>query len=67
VIIPSGTLFLPARFLSLPIGELYESVRTGEPAFQRIFGQPFFEYLAAHPVERPDVGWQIPNLFEDAP
>jgi hypothetical protein len=38
-----GALFLPARFLWLPIGELYESVRTGEPAFQRIFGRPFFE------------------------
>jgi hypothetical protein len=46
-----GALFLPARFLWLPIGELFESVRTGEPAFRRIFGQPFFEYLAAHPAD----------------
>jgi len=44
-------LFLPARFLWLPLGELYESVRTGDPAFQRIFGQGFFEYLGAHPAD----------------
>jgi hypothetical protein len=44
-----AALFLPAPFLWRPLGELYESVRSGEPAFQRVFGQPFFEYLAAHP------------------
>src|SRR5580658_8723931 len=32
-------LFLPAHFLWRPLGELYESVRTGEPGFDRIFGQ----------------------------
>jgi hypothetical protein len=42
-------LFLPAAFLWRPIGELCESVRTGEPAFERVFGQRFFEYLASHP------------------
>lgn len=43
-----AALFLPAPFLWRPVGELYESVLSGEPAFQRIFGQPFFAYLAAH-------------------
>jgi len=42
-------LFLPAPFLWRPLGELYESVRTGDPAFERIFGQQFFQYLAARP------------------
>ena len=46
-----GALLLPAAFLWRPLGELYESVRTGEPAFQKVFGQRFFEYLAAHPAE----------------
>ena len=46
-----GVLFLPAPFLWRPLGELYESVRTGEPAFQRIFGQRFFEYLAEQPAD----------------
>ena len=46
-----AALFLPAPFLWLPLGELYESVRTGEPAFERIFGQRFFDYLAAHPAD----------------
>ncbi len=43
------TLFLPAPFLWRPLGELYESVRTGEPVFERIFGERYFEYLSAHP------------------
>jgi len=46
-----AALFLPAAFLWLPLGELYQSVRTGEPAFQRVFGQHFFDYLAAHPAD----------------
>jgi len=46
-----GALLLPAAFLWRPLGELYESVRTGEPAFQKVFGQRFFAYLAAHPAE----------------
>jgi len=43
------TMFLPAAFLWRPLGELYESVRTGGPAFERIFGQPFFDYLSTNP------------------
>jgi hypothetical protein len=46
-----SALFLPAPFLWQPLGGLYESVRTGERAFQRVFGQRFFDYLAAHPAE----------------
>jgi hypothetical protein len=46
-----AALFLPAAFLWRPIGDLYESVRTGEPSFPRIFGKPFFEYLAANPQD----------------
>jgi hypothetical protein len=30
-------------------GELLHSVRTGEPAFDRVYGQPLFDYLAGHP------------------
>jgi hypothetical protein len=44
-------LFLPAAFLWRPLGELYESVRTGQPAFPRIFGADFFNYLAVHPED----------------
>jgi O-methyltransferase/methyltransferase family protein len=44
----ASALFLPAAFLWRPLGELHETVRTGEPAFPRIFGQRFFEYLASH-------------------
>jgi hypothetical protein len=46
-----AALFLPAAFLWRPIGELHESIRTGEPAFPRIFGQQFFDYLAANPED----------------
>lgn len=46
-----AALFMPAAFLWRPIGELHESVRTGEPAFPRIFGRQFFDYLAANPED----------------
>ena len=52
----TAALFLPAPFLWRPLGELYESVRSGEPAFQRIFGQPFFDYLAAHSADAANRG-----------
>jgi hypothetical protein len=29
--------------------EMLHSVRTGEPAFDHVFGSPFFDYLTAHP------------------
>jgi ubiquinone/menaquinone biosynthesis C-methylase UbiE len=32
-------------------GELLYSVRTGEPAFDRIFGQPLFAFLSQHPEQ----------------
>lgn len=38
-----------SRFQWLAWGDLYESVRTGEPAFARVFGIPIFEYLREHP------------------
>jgi SAM-dependent methyltransferase len=43
-----NALFLPAAFLWRPLGELEYSVRTGEPAFERIFGRRFFDYLGGH-------------------
>jgi hypothetical protein len=46
-----NAMFLPAPFLWRPLGELYESVRSGEPAFEKIFGEPFFDYLASHPAD----------------
>ena len=33
--------------------DLTEAVRSGEPAFDRRFGQPFFAYLAEHPEHGP--------------
>jgi ubiquinone/menaquinone biosynthesis C-methylase UbiE len=30
-------------------GELTHAVRTGEPAFEKIYGKPFYDYLAANP------------------
>ena len=32
-------------------GELLHSVRTGEPAFEKIYGQGVFEFLAEHPEQ----------------
>jgi hypothetical protein len=35
-------------------GDLLETVRTGAPAFDRLFGQPFFAYLGEHPAQAED-------------
>jgi SAM-dependent methyltransferase len=32
-------------------GDLYETVKTGQPAFDRVHGEPFFDYLAHTPVD----------------
>lgn len=66
-----GVLFLPAPFLWRPLGELYDSVRSGEPAFPRVFGQKFFEYLADRPedaatfnkVMTQGIAWTTPALL----
>ncbi len=50
----------PARNTALLIGEVFysiftelmHSVRTGTPAFDKVFGQPFFDYVAT----KPDLG-----------
>ena len=51
----SQTLGGYARFVGdqstwRPWGELRHSVRTGEPAFDRVFAMPIFEYFAKMPV-----------------
>ncbi|MGO8786427.1 MAG: methyltransferase [Terriglobia bacterium] len=66
-----GALLLPAAFMWRPLGELEESVRTGEASFQRIFGQCFFEYLGNHPEDAAvfnsamtqGVSWSTPSLL----
>jgi hypothetical protein len=47
------------RAFALVVGEetdrcwcdVLETVRTGEPAFDRLYGRPFFGYLAEHPAQ----------------
>src|SRR5579862_7178451 len=64
--------FLPAPFMWLPLGQLSESVRTGEPAFDRVFGESFFTYLASHPndaavfnqVMTQEIAWTTPALLK---
>ena len=38
-----------SRFQTSAWADLYESVRTGEPAFARVFGVGFFDYMREHP------------------
>jgi O-methyltransferase domain/Dimerisation domain len=67
----SEGMLLPAPFMWLPLGELGESVRSGKPAFERLFGQSFFEYLAEHPddaanfnrVMTQEIMWTTPALL----
>jgi SAM-dependent methyltransferase len=47
--IRASAIMMGAPFLWKPWGELLDSVTTGQPAFDRIFGQPFFGYLGTHP------------------
>jgi hypothetical protein len=64
-------MFLPAQFVWRPLGELTESIRTGETAFDRVFGQGIFEYLAEHPddaeafncVMAQEILWTTPALL----
>ena len=42
-------MMLGAHFVWKPCGALQETVRTGQPSFERVYGAPFFEYLAGHP------------------
>jgi SAM-dependent methyltransferase len=39
---------LGAGFVWAPTGALDATIRTGQPAFEHVFGAPFFKYLAAH-------------------
>lgn len=32
-------------------GDLYETVKTGKPGFERVHGESFFDYLAKHPID----------------
>lgn len=65
-------MFLPAPFVWLPLGELVESVRTGKTAFDRVFGQGIFSYLAERPEEAAafnrvmtqDIPWTTPALLK---
>jgi SAM-dependent methyltransferase len=41
-------MMLGAHFVWKPSGALEETVRTGQPAFERLYGAPFFDYLAGH-------------------
>lgn len=48
--------------------QLDETLRTGEPAFDKAFGMPFFDYLAAHPEigARFDASMALMSMPENA-
>jgi multifunctional cyclase/dehydratase/O-methyltransferase len=41
--------FSSMELTQLPYAQIMHSVRTGEPAFDRVFGMPFYHYLAQNP------------------
>lgn len=67
----SEGMLLPAPFMWRSLGELSESVRTGEPAFDRLFGRSFFAWLEEHPEEAAhfnrvmsqEIMWTTPALL----
>jgi SAM-dependent methyltransferase len=44
-------LMLGAHFVWRPLGDLYESVRTGTPGFRRLYGERFFDWVRSHPED----------------
>ena len=58
-------LFQLFREIMLPsLLETTSSVRTGEPAFERLLGAPIYEYLAKHPEHEEPFG-QMMKLMRD--
>lgn len=49
--VPAWALMLGAHFVWRPLGDLYESVRTGTPGFSRLYGERFFEWVKTHPED----------------
>jgi hypothetical protein len=47
----SSVLTLAGELFAKPFSELSYSIKTGKPAFDKIFGMPEFAWLAKHPVE----------------
>ena len=52
-----------------PCGEMTQSVASGQPAFERVFGTRFFDYLARHPDAAAvfDIGMAMFSETENAP
>ncbi len=46
-------------------GDLLETVRTGEPAFPRVFGQPFLEYMSANAALQDVVNSSMSGLMDE--
>jgi SAM-dependent methyltransferase len=44
-------MMLGAGFIWRPSGELDVTIRTGQPAFEHVYGAQFFKHLAKHPDE----------------
>ena len=44
-------MMLGAGFVWRPSGELDVTIRTGQPAFEHVYGAQFFKHLASHPDE----------------
>lgn len=47
--IRAWAMMFGAPFVWKPMGELYQAIATGQPAFDRVYGDRFFQYLAGHP------------------
>ena len=42
-------MMLGAHFVWEPSGALEQAIRTGQSSFERLYGAPFFDYMAGHP------------------
>jgi SAM-dependent methyltransferase len=47
----SLAILFGSAFFWKPWGELYETIVSGQPAFDRMYAMPFFDYLSTHPED----------------
>lgn len=55
---------LIGEILFATLGELMHAVRTGTPAFDKVFGQPFFDFLSTHKELGQLFDFQMTALYE---
>lgn len=60
-------ILLGSPIIWRPWGDLYESILTGQPAFDRVFEEPFFQYLGRNPDDSEAFNAAMTSSSSDVP